>query len=123
MKRLPYIHKLYKQSSRSQSSTVKRQPQTFVKKMSTQPRPVVKSSTMTPNLQDCCINVAQKAIESEGSSSDIAASIRNEMQVKHGSNTWHCLVGRDFGCYVNHVEGNYVYFYVGQIGVCLFATE
>ena len=78
--------------------------------------------TNNPNLQDCCITVAQKAIESQGSSSDIAASIRNEMQVKYSSNTWHCFVGRDFGCYVNHVEGCYVYFYVGQVGVCVFAT-
>ena len=35
---------------------------------------------------------------------------------------WHCFVGRKFGCYVTHESQKFIYFYVGQMGVCLFAS-
>lgn len=35
---------------------------------------------------------------------------------------WHCFVGRNFGCFVTHEASRFVYFYIGQVGVCLFAT-
>ena len=35
---------------------------------------------------------------------------------------WHCFVGRKFGCYVTHEANKFIYFYVGQTGVCVFAS-
>jgi dynein light chain LC8-type len=46
-----------------------------------------------------------------------------EFDEKHGEfGTWHCVVGRKFGCFVTHGKGLFVYFYIGQLGICLFAT-
>lgn len=35
---------------------------------------------------------------------------------------WHCFIGRNFGCFVTHEASKFIYFYVGQMGICLFAT-
>ena len=36
---------------------------------------------------------------------------------------WHVFVGRNFGCYVTHEESKFVYFYIGQVGICIFSTN
>ena len=36
--------------------------------------------------------------------------------------SWHCFVGRNFGSYVTHEASKFIYFYIGQMGVCLFST-
>ena len=35
---------------------------------------------------------------------------------------WHCFIGRNFGCFVTHDASKFIYFYIGQMGICLFAT-
>lgn len=80
------------------------------------PRAVIKSSTMTTNIemQEAAIDVAQKAIMKNYTDKDVAASVRKSFQKKYPTSTWHCLVGRDFGCFVSHKEACYIYFYIGQ---------
>lgn len=36
---------------------------------------------------------------------------------------WHCFVGRNFACYVTYEAQSFTYFYIGQVGICLFATD
>ena len=36
--------------------------------------------------------------------------------------TWHVFVGRNFGCYVTHEKNKFLYMYIGQLGICMFAT-
>lgn len=92
--------------------------------MSTGPRAVIKSSDMSsnPEMQDAAIRVAQEAIRDWYTDQEIASAIRKQFQVLYPPSVWHCFVGRDFGSYVSHEANKYVYFYVGQLGVCLFAT-
>ena len=66
--------------------------------------------------------VAQEAIRDWYTDQEIASAIRKQFQVLYPPSVWHCFVGRDFGSYVSHEANKYVYFYVGQLGVCLFAT-
>mmetsp|Transcript_9001 Transcript_9001/g.16484 ORF Transcript_9001/g.16484 Transcript_9001/m.16484 type:complete len:95 (+) Transcript_9001:164-448(+) len=86
------------------------------------PKPVIKSSTMASDVIQKVLSVSLKAIEENYSDRDIAASIRKAFQSAHSTSTWHCFVGRDLGCYVTHKEGCYIYLYIGQLGICLFAT-
>ena len=86
------------------------------------PRPVIKTSTMTSTVQDFTIATAQSSVTQHVTDQEIAASIRCALQNKYPASTWHCFVGRDFGCFVSHREECYVYFYIGQLGVCIFAT-
>ena len=69
------------------------------------PKPVVKSSTMTPDMIQKVIGSSVKAIETNFSDRDIAAAIRKTFQSLVSTSTWHCFVGRDLGCYVTHKEG------------------
>ena len=36
--------------------------------------------------------------------------------------SWHVFVGRKFGLFVTHEEGKFIYFYIGQVGVCIFQS-
>eukprot|EP00957_Ditylum_brightwellii_P089053 6781583-Ditylum_brightwellii.AAC.1 len=74
------------------------------------------------DMQETAINVAQDAIRNNYTDQEIAAAIRMQFQKLYPPSVWHCFVGRDFGTYVSHESTKYIYFYIGQIGVCLFAT-
>ena len=60
-----------------------------------------------------------QAIEKFNVEKDIAAYVKKEFDRKHGQ-TWHCIVGRNFGSYVTHESGNFIYFYLGKVAVLLF---
>ena len=60
-----------------------------------------------------------QAIEKFNVEKDIAAYVKKEFDRKHGQ-TWHCNVGRNFGSYVTHESGNFIYFYLGKVAVLLF---
>ena len=47
---------------------------------------------------------------------DIAAFMKKEFDKKYGP-TWHCVVGRNFGSYVTHESGNFIYMYLSLIHI------
>ena len=55
-----------------------------------------------------------QALDKYNVEKDIAAYLKKEFDRKHGS-TWHAIVGRNFGSYVTHESGYFIYFYVGQV--------
>jgi hypothetical protein len=38
------------------------------------------------------------------------------------SSSTQVFVGRNFGCFVTHEDGKFMYFYIGQTGFCIFAV-
>lgn len=52
---------------------------------------------------------------------DIATQIKSELEARYHGN-WHCFVGRNFGCFVDYQKDHFIYFYIGQVGVCVFKT-
>lgn len=52
---------------------------------------------------------------------DIAGSIKKQLDVKYG-NTWHVVVGKNFGSYVTHEKGHFMYYYVGPLAFLVFKT-
>jgi len=84
-------------------------------------RPVIKSSKMAPDVQEAAIQVAQDAILRFNSEQEIAKAIKASFESYYPS-VWHCFVGRNFGCFVTHESSKFIYFYIGQVGVCLFST-
>lgn len=85
-------------------------------------KPVVKTSTMEQELQDEVIAVAQHAMDTEVDEQQIAAKIKTHFEQKHHGMLWHCCVGRNVACYVTHEQSKFLYFYIGQMAVVLFAT-
>ena len=50
---------------------------------------------------------------------DIAAFMKKEFDKKYGP-TWPCVVGRNFGSYVTHASGNFIYMYISNVAFLLF---
>lgn len=58
--------------------------------------------------------LSSQALEKYNVEKDIAAYLKKEFDRKHGA-TWHAIVGRNFGSYVTHESGYFIYFYVGHV--------
>jgi dynein light chain LC8-type len=84
-------------------------------------RPVVKMSSMPGPMQEFAISVSQDAISNFTTEQEIASAIKSKFEQQYQL-TWHVFVGRNFGCYVTHEASKFVYFYIGQVGICVFAT-
>mmetsp|Transcript_5234 Transcript_5234/g.5364 ORF Transcript_5234/g.5364 Transcript_5234/m.5364 type:complete len:89 (-) Transcript_5234:130-396(-) len=84
-------------------------------------KPVVKTSYMSPLMMEAAILAAQEAIANYTTEQEIAHSIKSKFEQLYPS-VWHCFVGRNFGSFVTHEASKFVYFYIGQMGICLFAT-
>ncbi|KAF8534828.1 dynein light chain type 1-domain-containing protein [Trichophaea hybrida] len=65
--------------------------------------------------------VAKKAMKENNVEKDIAQMIKKDFDQKYG-NTWHCIVGRNFGSFVTHETKHFIYFYVGNLAVLLYKT-
>ena len=76
---------------------------------------VALADTPDPDLGPAALLTPTLALTS--SSSSPAPSTRQY----HG--VWHCIVGRNFGSFVTNEAKHYIYFYQGQIAVCLFKTN
>jgi dynein light chain LC8-type len=82
---------------------------------------VIKSVDMPEEMQQEALTCAYDAMERLNFEKDIASHIKKEFEKNH-SPTWHCIIGRNFGSYVTHETGNFIYFYVGQVGILLFKS-
>lgn len=81
----------------------------------------VKSVDMTEEMEAEALSIAKTAVLTNNVEKDIAQYIKKEFDQKHG-NTWHCIVGRNFGSFVTHETKHFIYFYVGNLAVLLFKT-
>ena len=82
---------------------------------------VIKNADMSEDLQQDAVDCATQAMEKYNIEKDIAAYIKKEFDKKHNP-TWHCIVGRNFGCDVTHETRHFIYFYLGQLAVLLFKS-
>ena len=60
-----------------------------------------------------------EAMEKFNVEKDIAAHVKKEFDRKRGP-TWHCVVGRNFGSYVTHESGHFIYYYIANVAFLLF---
>ena len=68
--------------------------------------------------------VVVKTVPTEDNPADLFTKVLIKQAFeKLTSRTWHCLVGRNFACYVTYESKSFAYFYIGQQGVCLFCTD
>ncbi|PWW75633.1 hypothetical protein C7212DRAFT_325524 [Tuber magnatum] len=84
-------------------------------------RTTIKSIDMTEEMSNFAIDTAKKAMSSNTVEKDIAQYIKKEFDTKY-NNTWHCIVGKNFGSFVTHETKNFIYFYVGPLAILLFKT-
>jgi hypothetical protein len=51
-----------------------------------------------------------------------AKAIRLKLKELMPDDLWQVFIGRNFGSFVTFEDGKYIYFYIGQTGVCVFAA-
>ncbi|AQZ16736.1 DYN2 (YDR424C) [Zygosaccharomyces parabailii] len=84
-------------------------------------KPILKASDITDELRDSIFDVTLEAVGNFEMERDIAGSIKKQLDVKYG-NTWHVVVGKNFGSYVTHEKGHFMYYYVGPLAFLVFKT-
>ena len=82
---------------------------------------VIKNADMSEDMQQDAVDCAASGLEKYSIGKDVAAYIKKEFDKKYQP-TWHCVVGRNFGSYVTHETGHFIYFYIGHIAILLFRS-
>ncbi|CAG9336063.1 unnamed protein product [Blepharisma stoltei] len=82
---------------------------------------VVKIDEMEPEMKDFAIETAINAISGKSTEKEIASHIKKIFEDRYQPH-WHCIVGRHFGAHVTFEARNYIYFYIGPIGILLFKS-
>ena len=65
------------------------------------PKAIIKNVDMSEEMQQEAVDVALAALEKYNIEKDIAAHIKKEFDRRRG-NTWHVVVGKNFGSYITH---------------------
>ncbi|VDN13745.1 unnamed protein product, partial [Dibothriocephalus latus] len=73
----------------------------------------IRSSDMTLEMQDSAVKMVVLAASRFTVEKDMAAFVKKEFDSLHGE-TWHCIVGKDYGSYVTHLQGGFIYLYVDK---------
>lgn len=81
----------------------------------------VKSSDMSEEQQKRAIEAAKAALDQFTVLRDIAGHVKKEFDGAYGT-TWHCVVGKSYGCYVTHQANSFVFFSIGELSFMLFKT-
>ncbi|KAJ0726954.1 putative dynein ATPase [Helianthus annuus] len=87
----------------------------------------VKASDMSIVLQNKAFECAKHHIGSSGNgikidSKRLALALKKEFDTSYGP-AWHCIVGTNFGSYVTHSVGGFLYFSINKVYVLLFKTS
>lgn len=86
---------------------------------------VVKATDMAKDVQDKVITLIEPLIDpllkGEALERDVSHEIKLKMDQEFEPH-WHVIVGKNFGSFVTHEQGHFLYFYRGSFAVLLFKT-
>ncbi|KAK7312966.1 hypothetical protein VNO77_37249 [Canavalia gladiata] len=82
---------------------------------------VIGETDMLQTMQQDALDLASKALDSFDVTEaiEIARFIKKEFDSVHGPG-WQCIVGTDFGSFVTHCCGCFIYFFIGNLAILLF---
>ncbi|XP_062170021.1 uncharacterized protein LOC133875803 [Alnus glutinosa] len=82
---------------------------------------VIGETDMLQTMQQDALELAAKALDifDVTEATEIAHFIKKEFDGTHGPG-WQCIVGTDFGSFVTHCSGCFIYFSVGSLAILLF---
>ncbi|KAF8023983.1 hypothetical protein BT93_F1245 [Corymbia citriodora subsp. variegata] len=82
---------------------------------------VIGETDMLQAMQRCALDLASRALDDYDvtEATDIARSIKQEFDRTYGPG-WQCIVGTDFGSFVTHRFGCFIYFCIGSLAILLF---
>ncbi|RLM84456.1 hypothetical protein C2845_PM04G26470 [Panicum miliaceum] len=82
---------------------------------------VIGDTDMLQAMQQEALRLAGKALDDFEAvdSTEIARFIKKEFDRSYGPG-WQCIVGTDFGSFVTHHSGCFIYFGIGNLAILLF---
>ncbi|XP_009350028.1 dynein light chain LC6, flagellar outer arm-like [Pyrus x bretschneideri] len=82
---------------------------------------VIVETDMLQTMQQKALDLASKALDSFDitEATEIGRFIKMEFDRTYGPG-WQCIVGTDFGSFVTHCQGCFIYFCMGTLAVLLF---
>ncbi|CCC70595.1 hypothetical protein NCAS_0F01110 [Naumovozyma castellii] len=89
--------------------------------MNSESKPILKASDISDKLREEIFQITQQAISSNELERDMASTIKKQLDTQFGP-TWHVIVGKNFGSYVTHEKGYFLYFYIGPLAFLVFKT-
>ncbi|KAK3127384.1 hypothetical protein QOZ80_7AG0572510 [Eleusine coracana subsp. coracana] len=84
-------------------------------------RAVIGDTDMLQAMQKEALRLAGQALDNYEAidSTEIARFIKKEFDRSYGPG-WQCIVGTDFGSFVTHQSGSFIYFGIGNLAILLF---
>lgn len=76
---------------------------------------------MSEELQNEVTKICVAALNDNDVERDVASQIKKELDITYGT-TWHVIVGKNFGSYVTHEKGHFIYFYIDTFAFLVFKT-
>ncbi len=76
---------------------------------------------MSSEMQEYAISTALRALNKYNNEYKIATFIKREFDKKYGQ-TWHCIVGHNFGSCVSRENEHFIYFSSGRMAILLYKT-
>ncbi|KAH3900337.1 dynein light chain SCDLUD_003311, partial [Saccharomycodes ludwigii] len=73
------------------------------------------------DLKDKVLQIAEEALDKHQLEREIAAYIKKKLDEEEGA-LWHVIVGKNFGSYVTHEKGYFIYFYINNLAFLVFKT-
>uniref|UniRef100_A0A7S2UW34 Dynein light chain n=1 Tax=Fibrocapsa japonica TaxID=94617 RepID=A0A7S2UW34_9STRA len=74
------------------------------------------------DLQEDAIRKVDESLTKHTISKDVATEVKRHFDEKYGG-TWHCVVGRNFGCSVTNETRYLLFFKIEQTFVLLFKSQ
>jgi dynein light chain LC8-type len=82
---------------------------------------IVKLSVMQRDIEQDCVDCAAEALTRFQEQRTIAQFMKRELDRKYG-NTWHVIVGHNFGSFVTHEERSHMYFFIRDVAFLVWRT-
>uniref|UniRef100_A0A7E4WAN0 Dynein light chain n=1 Tax=Panagrellus redivivus TaxID=6233 RepID=A0A7E4WAN0_PANRE len=85
-------------------------------------KPMIETSDMPKPMRDHAMRFVEPLILQQMSDDELANQLREAFDKAYGRG-WNCLVGRDFGAYVQHEPRTLAFFYVDRTAVMIFKAK
>ncbi|CAL9735681.1 dynein light chain 1, cytoplasmic [Monosporozyma servazzii] len=86
---------------------------------------VVKATDMSKDVEDKVISLIEPLMAPLLKGESLERDVSHEIKLKLDQEfepTWHVIVGKNFGSFVTHEQGHFLYCYHGSWAVLLFKT-
>lgn len=80
---------------------------------------LIKQTNMSEDMQQDAVDSVTQAMEKHKVPMEIAAYVKKDFDKKYNP-TWHCIIGKNFGSYVNYETQGLIYLFVGQVAILLY---